>query len=439
MVFPTGKASGNLPYCEHPVPGPHVGEHDPHLRGPIPSRLRRLCAHRFGPQSPGSPVQMTVDDFKLHVRRATPDDITAILDFVDETYGDGAPFKNRARHRWQYEESPFTPEDETDPTIWLALDGATVVGTIAVQDGAIRLDGLTIPAGWIVDVMVHPRYRGRQLSHLIHDAIMQERPVLVTLTMAAATRRVAERAGCLTLGPTRQFIRPHRLRARTVARYLVYKSRYGTRWRKLLLRGFNLTQVGPWIVAGLGRFAGWTRRRNPSIPFLKGFEVQEVERFPDTVDTLWEKISAKLGPVFDRSTRFLNWRFVECPGLAYRRFLLYREGMLVGYLVTRVAQEMELPAGIVVDILASPDDDAALDALLDLAARTLADETEYLEAAASHPAWQVALRRAGYIATRTMYPTVVCTDTQLRKRLASALNDWHFTKADHDWDQVHPV
>ena len=114
-------------------------------------------------------------------------------------------------------------------------------------------------------------------------------------------------------------------------------------------------------------------------------------------------------------------------------------GTLVGDLVTRLGEPVELPLGVVADIFAGPEDAATLDALLALANRTLASDAEPLEAAASHPAWQAALRRAGFIATRTMHPTIVCTDEDLRARLARTLDDWHFTKADHDWDRVHPV
>ena len=96
--------------------------------------------------------------------------------------------------------------------------------------------------------------------------------------MAAATRRVAERAGCLTLGPTRQFIRPQRLSAETVARYLSYKSHYGGPGRARVLNGFNATRLGPVLVAGLGRLAGWAARQRAPSGALRGYEVREVDR-----------------------------------------------------------------------------------------------------------------------------------------------------------------
>ena len=376
---------------------------------------------------------------KPFIRRATVNDMPALLDFVASTYGPGALFKDAARHAWQFEDTPFRPAREDSPTIWLALDGERVVGEIAVQDGVLWVAGTPIPAGWIVDVMVHPDYRGQGLSHRIHNAIMAERPVLVTLTMASATRRVAERAGCLTLGPTRQFILPHKLSSSTITRFLTYKARSGSPTRARALHLFNESRVGPLVLAAMARLVAALRRRHAPGALLTGLHMSEVDRFPETIDFLWSGSRDLFPAIFERSARFLNWRFAQPPGLEYRRFLLHRNGVLAGYAVTRRGVEQELPLGVIVDAFADPRDAEALDALFAHACRILCPDVEYIEAAASSPAWQAALSRAGFIATRTMHPTVVCTDADLRARLAHIPDDWHFTKADHDWDQIHPV
>lgn len=375
----------------------------------------------------------------LTIRRATPSDLPVLLDFVGQTYGHGAPFKDAARHVWQFEDNPFRPTRETAPTIWLAFDGPRVVGEIAVQDGMLWSGGAPVPAGWVVDVMVHPDYRGQGLSHRIHEAIMLERPVLVTLTMAPATRRVAERAGCLTLGPTLQFILPNRLSARTVKRFMAYKAQIGSAYRRAAISLFNKSRVAPMMLAGASRlFGAWRQWRAPKV-LPTGLDIAEVDHFPDSLEALWAANQDLFPAVFERSARFLNWRFTQAPGLDYRCFLLRRSGALVGYVVTRVGVKEELPLGVIVDVFANPQDQEALDALFAHACRVLGPSVEYIEAAASTLAWRDALSRAGFIATKAMYPTVVCTDAELRDRLAQIPYGWHFTKADHDWDQIHPV
>ena len=379
---------------------------------------------------------MEGEDTEIEIRRAERGDEFAIQAFIAETYGPTAPYKDTARWRWQYVDNPFRVKGDVGPTVWIATSGGRVIGQIAVQDGAAWVDGARIDAGWIVDVMVHPTFRGRGLGHRIHDRILEDRSALVTLTMAAATRRIAERAGCMSLGPTWQFICPKRLSGRTVRRFLRHKAE---RKPKLLrpIGLFNATRVGPALLAGTGRAIAAFAGRSSSTS--TGYDIEEVARFPEEVDDLWRRAKGAFPAVFERSVGFLNWRFCDCPGLTYRRFLLRRNGVIRGYLVTRVGEPTELPLGVVADMLAEPDDPMALDSLLTLAQEVLGPNSDYLEAAASNPAYCAALRRAGFLAVRTMRPTIVCTDPALRVRLAARVDNWHFTIADHDWDQVHPV
>ncbi|MCU0890501.1 MAG: GNAT family N-acetyltransferase [Sandarakinorhabdus sp.] len=375
----------------------------------------------------------------MKFRRATLADADAIQSFIKGSYGNGAPYKGPARWLWQFVNCPFRPAGDEGPAVWIADDAGKVAGQTAVQDATLWLDGQPLEAGWIVDVMVDPAYRGQGLGHRIHDAILPDRAILITLTMALATRKIAERAGCITLGPTGQYARHHRLRAATVGRYLDFKA-HERPDRARLLGLFRASLIGPALVAAAARTVAAVRGfGRPKAP-LAGFRVEEVARFPDLVDTLWNAARPGYPAIFERSARFLNWRFCDVPDLVYRRFLLFDgAGTLRGTLVTRVTTGIELPAGVVVDAFARADDDAAHDALLALAERELAPHSDYLEAAGSSPAMVAALARAGYVRMRVMRPTVVVRDPALKARMAAMPDAWHFTKADHDWDQVHPA
>lgn len=374
----------------------------------------------------------------IEIRRATLADLPAIQDFIDATYGTTAPFKGEARWRWQFLENPFQPHDDPAPTVWIAVSDGRVAGQIAVQDAALRLQGRTVEAGWIVDVMIRPEFRGMGLGHRIHDRVMEDRATLVTLTMAPATRRIAEKAGCVTLGETRQYIRPVRISARTVSQFVVAKTRNKPRLRGIA-RVFNATRIGPAILGmaagGGARMARLFRAR----PAQAAARIEEVEEFPDAVDVLWDAVMDRYPAIFERNLRFLNWRFRDAPGLVYRRFLLVGDNGVRGYVVTRLGNPAEMPLGVIADVFADPADAAAIDALLAHAVAVLSPECEYIEAAASTSAYRRALERAGFVATRRMRPTVVTSDTGVRAAAPETLDGWHFTKADHDWDQVHPL
>ncbi len=370
----------------------------------------------------------------MEIRRAREEDLSRIQTFIAETYGSTTPFKGEARWRWQFLDAPARPEGDTGPTVWIADDNGRVAGQIAVQDGALWLGGQQYDAGWIVDVMVHPDYRGQGLGHRIHEAVAVDRATLVTLTMAPATRRMAEKASCVTLGEASYHLLPLRLSGTTVARFVAYKTAHKARLAPIA-RLFNATRVGPALLGTVVTAAARRRGRGAT-----AFDIEEVAAFPPEMDAFWERVKPAYPAVFERTAAFLNWRYQEVPDLAYRCFLLRKDGEMRGYLVTRRGhQPAELPLGVIADMLVAPEDHAALDALVAQARKTLAPDCEYIEAGASTPAYRAALDRAGFRVVRRHAPTVVTSDPDVRRLAETHRDDWHFTKADHDWDQVHPI
>lgn len=370
------------------------------------------------------------------IRRAQAEDAAALQRFIQKNYGIGADFKGPDRIEWQFLNNPATEDIEKGATMWLALRGNLIVGQMGVQDCKIYLDQRAYTAGWIVDVMVDAECRGMGVGHALHSAIMKERPILMTLTMAEATRRIAAKAGCLTLAPTRQWIRAHNVSYKTVARFLAYKAQYGKN-RKLAVNLFIKSMFGPWLVAASLRT--WARFHRNNSTRLDNYEIEEFQTFDADFAAFVNDVQKTIGAIADRSPKIVTWRYNSIPQLKYRKFLLRKGAEIRGCLICRICDPAELPAGIVTDVIAYQDDDDAHDALLELAQSVLNSESEFLEAAASTPQMSRALKRAGFIATRTMRPTIVCSDTATRAILENHLDDWHFTKADHDWDQIHPV
>jgi len=373
---------------------------------------------------------------KITIRRAQADDDAALQRFIAKTYGLGARFKGSDTWCWQFLRNPQTPDPDRGASMWLAFVGDDVVGQMGVQDCAIMVDGAHHHAGWIVDVMVDGDFRGKGVGHMLHAEIQKHRPILITLTMAEATRRIAQRAGCITLGPTNQWVRWHRLSGQTVARFLNYKSQYG-RGRRFAITAFNRSWVGPRILAILARLhAGSVGRQTGA---LAGYNWQMFDEFSDEIDEFIRGAQSELAAVMVREPVAQTWRYNQHPTINYSKFLIRTDDGIKGILICRLPVSGELPAGVVTDVITRPDDPQAHDALLELAFENLDVGCEFLEAAASTPDMSNALMRAGYMRTRTMRPTIVCADETLKRKLDRHIDDWHFTKADHDWDQVHPV
>lgn len=380
------------------------------------------------------------DSETLLIRRATLDDWPKIWEFLKDSYGELVQFKDKSRWDWQFVENPYArnESDELPDSVWIALANDNVVGQIAIQKGELLISGTAHPAGWIVDVMVLPSHRGRKLGHEIHARCASSESILVTLTMAPATRRIAEKAGCITLRPVRQFSRWQRLDAESVRLYLLSRTMHRPKWYKLanfLTRFLHLHMVLPLLINPLltarDKLKVGTPRRDQDVV------VQEKNVIDDEFDDLWEQNKGDYEVLFSRDSKFLSWRFKQCPVLDYRIFVARRDGKPTGYVVLRRAQEKELSQGFIVDLFAPRRDSETIDSLIEFSIRYFGHAVAEVNCATSIPEIDAALRKRGFYVTRTMRPTCVCSDPMLRDTLESS--EWFLTKADHDWDQIHLV
>jgi len=374
----------------------------------------------------------------IEVRQARLSDWPALASFLAEAYGDLALYKGEERWTWQFVSNPSGDRaNGSFVPVWIALDGDRVVGQIAVQEASLKVEDHLYNAGWIVDVMILPGYRGQGLGHRLHAAVVDSTPLSVTLTMAPATRRLAEKAGCITLGPVRQFTRWTRLDPDAVYRYMMVRT--STRpllrtWAGLACRIGLFHRFVPPVINPLLRLRNTLQRSRLRVGPT---EIVEVDRFDENIDSLWQRVRRDYPVIFPRERRYLNWRFVDCPQLKYRRFVACRNGQTVGYVVLRRCEPVELPLGVIVDLFAARHDLGTVEDLLRHTVRFFGDEVAALDCATSIPEFETTLRRFGFFATRIARPTCVCADEDLRARLQDLNGDWFFSKGDHDWDQIH--
>jgi len=372
----------------------------------------------------------------IEVRRARLADRPAIERFIVSAYEELAPFKGPDRWRWQFGENPYLPIEDDLLPVWIAIEGGDVVGQIAVQGLRLLLNGQEYSGGWIVDVMILPAYRGQGIGHLLHTAVTRDVPLLITLTMAPATRRLAERARAITLGPTWQFSRWRRLHSEDVRRYLTHRTIHRPSWNLLAHLACSCGFQG--ILAIVANGVAYANDRLHAHDLSADCDsVVQADKFGPEFDEFWQRTRLVYPAICVRDGRFLRWRFDRCPHLEYRKFVALRDGHVVGYSVLRRTLPQELRAGVIVDLLAENGDPLVYDALVRHAIDYFGREVASVECATSRPEIAEILRHCGFFRTRTLAPTLVAVDDALRNEALQLRNNWFFSKADHDWDQVH--
>ena len=371
------------------------------------------------------------------VRKASRADRPAIARFIEDAYGERAQYKATSRWTWQFIDNPFGRLQGDEVPVWVAVDGDRVVGQIAVQKALLEVEGKTFEAGWAVDIMILRSHRRAGIGHRLHEAVATDVDILMALTMAQGSRRMAERQGRVALAEVRQLTRWVRLDAASVRRYLLVRTAT-RRWAhvaaQLSCSVFQFHRLFPRLANPLLRLRDLLKRslRGPGVT-----SIVEVDCFGPEVDELWERTRGDYPVIFPRDARFLNWRFVDCPEPRYRRFVAERDGQAVGYVVLRRAEPVELPQGIIVDLYASRRDVQTVDELVRHSVAFFGDKVSAVDCGTSVAEIEAVLRKHGFFRTRAHHPTCVCRDSALRVRLAQLRNDWFFSKGDHDWDQIH--
>ena len=289
----------------------------------------------------------------------------------------------------------------------LAVDGGEVVGVAAMSFFTTRLDGVETRLAIPVNVATDARYRGQGVFSTLEQeneeaAAASGSPLTVTFPNANSYPIFVRRLGWIDLPRLRLWARP--LRASGVVRY----------------------------VLGRAGEEGGMRSSDPATRTSHGLEVRPVDRFGPEMDELGARAAAGYGSHFSRDAAYFNWRYLDSPR-DYRCFGAYRGGELVGVGVVGHTFKHGVSAGFLADLVASPEDGAAVRALV---ARAVDEVKGGADALVLLPppskTQRRALVRAGFAPTNKKLRFI---GKALRDgvRVDERAGAWHFTLGDFDF------
>jgi hypothetical protein len=171
----------------------------------------------------------------------------------------------------------------------------------------------------------------------------------------------------------------------------------------------------------------------PDISAPDGMRIIPVDRFDGGVDTLWSKVVSSKAVVRERDSAFLNWRYVDKPGITHCRIIAEdSSGALVGLAVGKVFAG-DKPAADILELLT--DEDAAPGVTVALTGSLLKRLAELGAGAAN--AWfpeedprHAMLRELGFAPSefKTHFGYCFIGDADGGRRL----DRWHLTMGDSD-------
>lgn len=167
-----------------------------------------------------------------------------------------------------------------------------------------------------------------------------------------------------------------------------------------------------------------------------GVEVRSEPVFPPSMDGLYEKASPLIGNHVIRDWKYLRWRYDDNPRHSYKRFFAYRSDEPTGYCVCGKTERDGIKIGLVVDILASPDDRASVSSLLRAALSWFREEGMLLASCLlpKGSPFLKTLKRAGFLVPKRPFPYIVrINDDSLDRKEIAEGRRWHITFGDGDF------
>jgi len=258
-----------------------------------------------------------------------------------------------------------------------------VAGFIGLMPTTLYDQGRVLRATWFCDWATGEGSVGVGLGLLRHA--QKTTDLLLTLNGSLETRALLPKLRWQAIETAGVWVRP--VSARALA------ARAAKRSHALLRRPAELAlRLGE-------RYFGVAR------PPAGAFTLEEVARFPESYDLVWQTRRDEFRPLMDRSSAQLNFMCVDFPEGGYRRFLLRDGGEVCGHLVLRTDLRRGQLRGRIIDLL-WPRGRAGLPGWLVQEAAWLlrAAGADVLECTASVPDLERALAAARFVRRR---PVVV--------------------------------
>jgi GNAT superfamily N-acetyltransferase len=344
------------------------------------------------------------------INRYRPEDKRAVEGLYRRVFGNDAAEASRLRWDWQYRRNPNNPGQE--PEIWIAREGTAIVGQYATMPVKLELSGREVQASWGMDVMVAPERQRQGLGEVLFRTWDRNVGASLGLGLSDSSYRLFQKLRWPDVGPVPCLVKPLTRRALRRPNWPVPINR--------LVSAITLPIIK--IVA----------RTSP----LRA-EVRLIQRFDDSFTALWGELAPKFGLAVRRDAAYLNWKFVSAPHVRYSIAVLRRDNRNIGYAVYRHLHEPRGRVTLLVDFLTDPDDETALQTLLQWIDReAMQADSDKIRTFASNAAFRKMLRRSGYFHVKsTMEFVVKVNAVDVDPAFYENVDSWHVTIGDSDQDR----
>jgi GNAT superfamily N-acetyltransferase len=284
---------------------------------------------------------------KMNIRELKIEDMQKMFDLLrtrEELNEEGAR-KRTQLMEWLAFKNPFAGNE---PTYFIAEDNGKIVAHLGRMPNEFIIQGKLHRAYFSHDLLVHPEYRkkglGLFLTMSLYKAIEENSNSFCCLIWTSELNLDMQRrrgyyetkAGCYLKVFNPEDIIRRLLKKKTLIRVL-----------SPLLKGILI--LTNWMVINL-------------IPSHR--IVTKVNRLDSRFDAFYRTIVCKMGICTNKSSAYLNWKFIDRPFNKTVVFEAREKGNITGYIILAPNLGKEFPEGMIVDIIVDPEDTKTIISLL---------------------------------------------------------------------------
>jgi|GEM_PF-1960930 len=300
---------------------------------------------------------------EYQIRRVRRDEEDKVAEAWRQAYTDLFPveFLYPQKYRWIFTGNPFLIDPQGDFPIWVAVRGGRVAAWVCAEESDFELAGQLVRGAYGNLAFTLKEHRRQGLGQAVQGAMLGAYPIYMALGMTKANRRIYSRIeGGYVAKPIFTYLKLLRgfdADALWTTFVSMVTIKLGRRWGGFLRVVGNLgaKYIGAWKIGLLYKMGQRRKGRHPEQ--IDEDLAQEVERFGEEADKLWQACRKRYTYAVPRTSQYLNWRYVEQPHTKHRRFLFRDQaGEVTGLLVFRLSQPPELPVGVITELLLRDDD-----------------------------------------------------------------------------------
>lgn len=273
---------------------------------------------------------------KLAITRVyKKEDTEEVLKLVNETL---TPPTSAKLWEWLFHDNPFRPREECNLVV---ERGGRILGVAFNVFVKLKLKDKSINSRWGCFFSVHPDFRGEGLALFDNYQKIPYYPFLGFVKSIYLQ-------GLIGIGFIKIAHIYSRIRVLELSSYIqnrVNKDPF-EHLIKLILRTFSFVSLKLF-----------------STEIVNDLVIEENQYFDSRFDAFWNEVSKEYPIITERSSRYLNWRFVAAP-FKYKIFSAVRKDKIAGYIVVRLTENNRIKKGLIIDLLADSSDYQAIDSLL---------------------------------------------------------------------------